>query len=94
MRLGSITLILKPKSRVCNGITLAHPLLKIKRISSAGKVTAFIFWDNQGIIMVDYLGKGCMINDGAYFAEELRRLCQEIVKKRSAVDLRCSAFAR
>ena len=44
--------------------------------------------------MVDYLGKGCMINDGAYYAEELRRLCQEIVKRRSAVDLRCSAFAR
>ena len=24
MRLGSITLILRPKSRVCNGSTLAH----------------------------------------------------------------------
>ena len=61
---GSITLILKPKSRVCNnGSTLAHPLLR--NFSSAGKVMASIFWDSQGIIMVDYLEEGCMIN-GAY----------------------------
>ena len=39
-----------------------------------------IFWDNQGVIMVEYLEEGCMIN-GAYYAEVLRWLCQEIVKK-------------
>ena len=40
---------------------------------------ASIFWDSQGIIIVDYL-EGCLINTGsAYYAEELR---QEIVKKR------------
>ena len=32
-------------------------------------------------IMVDNLEEGRMIN-GAYYAEELRRLCQDIIKKR------------
>ena len=41
-----------------------------------------IFWDSQGVIMVDYLEEGCTIN-GAYYAEELRQLLhQEILKKR------------
>ena len=31
--------------------------------------------------MVDYHEEGSMIN-GAYYAEEVRQLCQEIVKKR------------
>ena len=42
--------------------------------------------------MVDYLEEGSMIN-GAYYAEELRRLCQKIVKIRK-VDKRCSALTR
>ena len=52
-----------------------------KRVSSAGKVMASIFWDNWGVIMVNYLEEGRTIN-GAYYAEELRWLCQEIVRKR------------
>ena len=81
MRLGSITMIRRPKSRVCNGSTLAHPLLRNLRVSSARKVMASIFWDSQGVIMVDYLQEGHTIND-AYYAEKLRWLSQEIVKKR------------
>ena len=54
---------------------------KFKRVSSAGKVMASIFWDSQGVIMVDYLAEGHMIN-GVYYAEELRWLHQEIVNKR------------
>ena len=57
------------------------PSKKFKRLSSAGKVMASIFWDSQGIIMVDYLEEGCSIN-GAYYAEQLRQLHQEIVKRR------------
>ena len=105
MRLGSITLILRPKSRVCNlgeggkawRITNApwlNPPKKFKRVSSIGKVMASIFWDNQIVIMVDYLEEVLTIN-GAYYAEEPRRLHQEIVKtKKRTVDLRCSALAR
>ena len=40
---------------------------------------ASIFWDSQGVIMVDYLEESRTIN-GAY--AELRWLRQEIVKKR------------
>ena len=41
---------------------------------------ASIFWDSEGGNMVDYLQEGHMIN-GAYYAEELRQLLPEIVKK-------------
>ena len=93
MRLGSITSILRPKSRVYNGSTLANPPpppcppMKFKRVSSTGKVMASVFGDNHGIIMVAYLEEVCTIN-GAYYAEELRGLCQEIVKKKKKVGLR------
>ena len=56
------------------------PPKKFKRVSSAGKVMTSIFWNNQGVTMVDYLEEGRTIN-GAYYAEELRRLRQEIVRK-------------
>jgi hypothetical protein len=35
----------------------------------------FNYWDNQGIIMIDYLEQGRTIN-GTYYADELRRLRQ------------------
>ena len=45
MRIGSITLILRPKSRVCSGSTLAHLLLRNVRVFSAGNVMTSIFWE-------------------------------------------------
>ena len=42
---------------------------------------AAVFWDSQGVIMIDYLEQGRTIN-GAYYAGQLRRLRQEIVRKR------------
>ena len=69
-------------SKAFSGSTLVPPLpKKYKRVSSAGKVMASVFGDNQGVIMIDYIEKGCTIN-GAYYAEELRWLHQEIVGKR------------
>ena len=69
------------------------PLLKkFKGVSSVGKAMASIFWDSQGLIMVDYL-EGCTIN-GAYFAEEQRRLHQEIMNKGRGLLTWCSALAR
>ena len=53
---------------------------------------AYIFWDSQGISMVDYLDEGCTIN-GAYYAEGQRWLRQEIVKKKeeeSWLEVFCS----
>ena len=69
MRLRSITLILRQKRRACEDSTLT-PLLRIKRVSLAGKVRISILCDGQGVIMVDYLQKGRTIY-GAYYAEEL-----------------------
>ena len=68
MRLGFITLILRAESTVCNGTLQLIPPKKS------------IFWNSQGVIMVDYGTEGHKIS-GAYNAEELRWLCQEIVKK-------------
>ena len=42
-------------------------------------VVASIFWESQGVIMIDYLEQGCTIN-GAYYAGELRQLRQEILR--------------
>ena len=57
------------------------PPKKFKRVSSAGNVMVSIVWDSQGVVMMYYLEQSSMIN-GAYYAEELRRLREEIVKKR------------
>ena len=57
------------------------PPKKFKRVHSAGKVIASIFWDSQWVILIDYLGQGRMIN-GAYYAGELRRLSKEIARNR------------
>ena len=62
-----------------------HPGLptpkKFNRVHSAGKVMASIFWDSQGVFMIDCPEQGSTIN-GAYYAGELRRLRQEIARKR------------
>ena len=39
------------------------PKKKVNRVSSAGKVMASIFWDNQGVIIADYFKEGRTIND-------------------------------
>ena len=57
------------------------PPKKFKRASSAGKVMASVFWDSLGVIMIDYLQQGRTIH-GACYAAELRRLRQEIARKR------------
>jgi hypothetical protein len=59
----------------------SSPPKKFKRVPSAGKMMASIFWDSQGIIMVDNLEQGRTIN-GMYYADELKRLRQEIARKR------------
>ena len=57
------------------------PPKKFKRVHSAGKVMASIFWNSQGVIMNDYLEQGRMTK-GACYSGELRRLCQEIPRRR------------
>ena len=57
------------------------PPKKFKRVHSAGKVMASIFWDSQGVIEIDYLEQDGMINS-AYYAGLMRWLCQKIARKR------------
>jgi len=46
---------------------------KIKSQPSAGKVMATVFWDYQGVILIDFMAKGTTINFEAYI-ETLRKL--------------------
>ncbi|XP_071081533.1 histone-lysine N-methyltransferase SETMAR-like [Haliotis cracherodii] len=44
---------------------------------AAGKVMASVFWDSEGVIMVDWLPKGRSVT-GAYYVELLRQLREQI----------------
>ena len=57
------------------------PPKKFKAVPSAGKVMASVFWDTEGIIMIDYLEKGQTIN-GEYYSNELRQLRENLKVKR------------
>lgn len=54
---------------------------KFKVVPSAGKVMATIFWDSEGVLLIDYKSKGITIT-GMYYAEILNKLRDEIKKKR------------
>ena len=38
----------------------------MKRVHLAGKLMASIFWDSEGVIMIDYLEQGLTINSPYY----------------------------
>ena len=50
---------------------------KAKTVPSAGKVMASVFWDADGILLIDYLQKGKMINC-IYYASLLTQLQEKI----------------
>ena len=50
---------------------------KFKTEKSAGKVMATVFWDIQGVILVDFLPKGTNVNSDRY-TEALKRLKSRI----------------
>nr|XP_033774750.1 histone-lysine N-methyltransferase SETMAR-like [Geotrypetes seraphini] len=54
---------------------------KAKTVLSPEKVMATVFWDSQGIILIDYLAKG-KTTTGAYYASLLDRLKDELKEKR------------
>lgn len=53
-------------------------------VKSAGKVMASVFWDADGILMIDYLPKGQTIN-GEYYANLLDNVHQCIQQKRTGL---------
>ena len=57
------------------------PPVKCRKIASAGKVMASVFWDCDGVVMIEYLEKGHTVT-GQYYAQQLERLKQAIMEKR------------
>jgi len=61
---------------------VAHPRPKKFRVQkSAGKVLASIFWDKDGILLIDYLPKGQTIN-AEYYSSLLVQLKDILKEKR------------
>ena len=65
------------------------PPKTFKRVHSAGKAMASIFWDSQGVIMIDYLELGHTTNRRIKAATPGNR--KKEVRK---TDARYSAFVR
>lgn len=57
------------------------PPVKFKVTPSAGKIMATIFWDSEGILLIDYKDKGETIT-GEYYCNVLTRLRESIKEKR------------
>lgn len=57
------------------------PPKKFKVSQSAGKLMATVFWDSEGILLIDYKAKGVSIT-GEYYASILERLKEAIKEKR------------
>jgi len=68
-RLVTITMTLRQNKNQWSGGIAAHPAYKQFRVQkSAGKVPALIFWDQDGILLIDYLPKGQTINAEYYLS--------------------------
>ena len=61
--------------------TTSPPPVKFRKIASAGKVMASVFWDSEGILMIDYLERGKTIT-GVHYADQIRKLRAAIKQKR------------
>jgi [histone H3]-lysine36 N-dimethyltransferase SETMAR len=66
----------KQESMQWHKVGSEHPK-KFKVVPSAGKVMATVFWDSQGILLIDYKGKDVKIN-AAYYINLLYRLRESI----------------
>ncbi|UYV81002.1 hypothetical protein LAZ67_19002479 [Cordylochernes scorpioides] len=73
---GPITSHQSPNNNPCNG----EPP-KAKTVPSAGKVMVSVFWDSEGVLLLDFLNKGQTIT-GNYYAKLLKQLREAIKEKR------------
>jgi hypothetical protein len=73
-----------PESKA-ESMTWKHPRSplkkKFKTVQSQGKVMATVFWDVNGVILVDFTPPGSTINAAAY-QETLSRVKEDIPRKR------------
>jgi uncharacterized membrane protein len=67
MKPGSIITTHRQKGSQLNGIiSCCHARKKFKVQNSAGKVMATVFWDSEGILLVQFLKTGATINSERY----------------------------
>ena len=59
---------------------------KFKSQQSAGKVMVAVFWDNVGVILVDFMSKEAIINSDVYI-DTLKKLKARIQKVRPALEM-------
>ena len=64
---------------------ILHHQRKAKKIRSAGKVTAYVFWDAKGILFIDDLPTDQTIT-GQYYANLMDQLQQKIRAKKLALS--------
>jgi len=84
MKPGYITLARRQSNNQWSGCIAAQPALKKFQVQkSAGKVLASIFWDQDGILLIDYLPKGQTINT-EYYSSLLVQLKDILKEKRRA----------
>ncbi|UYV70862.1 hypothetical protein LAZ67_8000908 [Cordylochernes scorpioides] len=57
------------------------PPKKAKTVPSVGKVMVFVFWDSDGVLLLDFLNKGQTIT-GNYYANLVKQLREAIKEKR------------
>ena len=63
---------------------------KAKVVLSSGKVMASVFWDLQGIILIEYLQKGHTVT-GQHYSGQMKRL-REVIKEKKPRMLTKGAF--
>ena len=64
--------------------TSSPPPKKFKTVPSAGKVMATVFWDREGVLLLDFMEPGATITSGTY-CSTLQKLRKAIRRKRQGL---------
>ena len=79
---GSTSMILKQNSSPNSGFPhQSSGPIKFKSERSVKKVMATVFWDSEGVVLVDFL-EGKKTVTGTYYVEVLRKLRAKLAEKR------------
>ena len=80
MRCGFTTMTLRISETACSGSTSVLPLLVALKVTApAGKIICTIFWDAEGVLLIDNMPHKATIN-GFYYTNLLQKL-QEAIKQ-------------
>ena len=69
----------------------SSPSKKFRTQPSAGKVMATIFWDSEGLLLIDYLPSKIT---GQYYVELMFKLCDAIKQKRRGISFSWNPVCR